>query len=685
MSSRSGADPGAGPAAPRPRSTTRRATLLGLLYVGAAFLLYAPTLRVPFLLDDLTGIALMFPTGELDFGSLPHLLWPDLPPYAFHAHFRPLGWASLFLDAMLFGPDPVGFRATALVLHGSCALLVMACARRILGPRSWIAPVLAGMVFLIWPGAVEPVVWVSHRFTLLVTLFLLAGVYLSLRYAARGRGLPLIGIVAGAALLSKDSAIAECWVLPLATLLAAPAALRWKRSLQVALVTGACVAGDMLLRRLCTGRFVPAFQEGGSVLETFDLVAVLEALPRTLRLLATPVVADGGLARALLAGILTGVLVLLWSALRPSGFPSTLLILGVLLVYLVPNVLLVPCILVGWGWVFGATLRSGPDPTRPGRIPLLLLGAVLVLGLPTLFVDADLAGSRRLYLPAALLAAGLGTGIRDRAAPAVLLVLLASVPVLLINERPYREAGRRIEEVVEDIERGAVPGGRVVLAGLPSTWSGAPLFGPRAEHLQIRFRPPLGRGDYEIVTVRPEQVAAFVEDPNGTTRLMAYEEVEVAGDRDLFPTLSVLLLPGDGVAEDAAVDLLRPDGATWPDPAAQDGRGTWVIWSEDGTPEVEGVYQLTIEVGGRRVAWIFRPQDQPGLTVLETRPDGSRVVGFPADTIRPVFPVPGQARIQALAAGPGIEARAWLRRLGSELPRRVVTGVARSFVLGGGG
>lgn len=159
-----------------------------IAFVAASFGLYWPALSVGFLSDDFvlrtTGAA-----ATWDFyRPLPLLLW------------APIGH--------LFGA--VGLHALNISLHGLNGSLITAlCARTLAVDKKVPAAMAAGLLFLSYPAAVEPVAWISGIFDVLLTTFALAFLLAaSSRHPYRHL---LCGLFLLGALLSKETAV----VLPL--------------------------------------------------------------------------------------------------------------------------------------------------------------------------------------------------------------------------------------------------------------------------------------------------------------------------------------------------------------------------------------------------------------------------------------------------------------------------------------
>ena len=121
----------------------------------------------------------------------------------FFSYYRPLGFLSFAADAALWSFSPVGFHVTNVLLHAVNGLLVFALARRVMTVR---AAALAAALFIAHSSNQEAVYWISARFDLLATLFVLATVLLATRERAVLVAASLVTF--GLALLSKEAALA---------------------------------------------------------------------------------------------------------------------------------------------------------------------------------------------------------------------------------------------------------------------------------------------------------------------------------------------------------------------------------------------------------------------------------------------------------------------------------------------
>ncbi|HET9267512.1 MAG TPA: hypothetical protein VFO31_05085, partial [Vicinamibacterales bacterium] len=173
----------------RPRDAAI-AGALGLL----ALVVYLPAVRLEFAADD--------------FLILDHLQKLDGFRHAaayfevnFYAYYRPLVFLSYALDWTTWGLDAAGFHLTNVLLHAVNTMLVYALARRV--GDATVAGV-AALVFTLHPVNQEAVFWVSGRFDLLATAWILGSLVLlwSPRPSAYWIGAACFGL----ALLSKESA-----------------------------------------------------------------------------------------------------------------------------------------------------------------------------------------------------------------------------------------------------------------------------------------------------------------------------------------------------------------------------------------------------------------------------------------------------------------------------------------------
>ncbi|GIV06067.1 MAG: hypothetical protein KatS3mg016_1642 [Fimbriimonadales bacterium] len=168
-----------------------------LLLVGA---LYAQTLSFKFVWDDDQVIY-----GRADYQSPSRWLEAVRQPLDFSPnYFRPLALSTLLVQIWVWKEDPAPFHAANVLIHLLNTALVMALACR-LGRASGGA-LLAGALYGIHPALIESVAFVSSRYDLTMTLFLLLALWLEgrLQGTARVVGVSLAFL---SALLCKEMAL----------------------------------------------------------------------------------------------------------------------------------------------------------------------------------------------------------------------------------------------------------------------------------------------------------------------------------------------------------------------------------------------------------------------------------------------------------------------------------------------
>ncbi|HEY4330766.1 MAG TPA: hypothetical protein VGN88_13580 [Phycisphaerae bacterium] len=99
--------------------------------------------------------------------------------------WQPLTWVSLMLDVTLFGPGPLGFHITNILLHLANMLLLYAFLRLLL-----VTPARSFLIAALWamhPLRVESVAWVTERKDVLSGFFGLLALCAYIKYARRPR------------------------------------------------------------------------------------------------------------------------------------------------------------------------------------------------------------------------------------------------------------------------------------------------------------------------------------------------------------------------------------------------------------------------------------------------------------------------------------------------------------------
>jgi len=137
-------------------ATDERARTLAAGVFAAAAAAFLPAARYPFLgWDDGVNIV---ENGLLSFDAegLRFMLTGSAL-----GHWQPVTWLSLALDRALWGPGPLGFHLTNILLHALAAALLYLLARRLkLGDS---AAVFAALFWALHPLRVESVAWVTER------------------------------------------------------------------------------------------------------------------------------------------------------------------------------------------------------------------------------------------------------------------------------------------------------------------------------------------------------------------------------------------------------------------------------------------------------------------------------------------------------------------------------------------
>jgi hypothetical protein len=199
----------------------RTRLVLAWLPAWIAFMAYLPALANGFVWDDVYFLT-----------DLPYLrspeLWPQhvlAPLFVSQNYFRPLPLLEFVVEGRLSGVNPFVFHLTNLLLHAANTAMLGALARRLLGGAArpgrgpaaradWIAAG-AALVYGLHPALVESVAWISDRFDLMMTAFLL----LALCCDAAIRNSRLAAAAVGSCfllgLLCKETAVLLLVVLPL--------------------------------------------------------------------------------------------------------------------------------------------------------------------------------------------------------------------------------------------------------------------------------------------------------------------------------------------------------------------------------------------------------------------------------------------------------------------------------------
>jgi hypothetical protein len=186
---------------------------LGAIALTVA-LLYGPSLRYGFVTDDFYFAR---PLSAAQVASTFHGNWEPLGQG--NAHYRPLIAVAFQLDVLLWGPRPLGFHLTNLVVMAGLGLLAFALLRRLGAGET--AALLGALAWIAHPLAATAACWTSERTDSIMAVFYLAALLALLAEPFRAREALAALACALLALGSKEMAA----TLPVAgalVLLAAP-------------------------------------------------------------------------------------------------------------------------------------------------------------------------------------------------------------------------------------------------------------------------------------------------------------------------------------------------------------------------------------------------------------------------------------------------------------------------------
>lgn len=204
--------------------------------------------------------------------------------------YRPLVFASLWLDVQLWGRDARAMHVTNVVLGLLAIFVAYALARRWLGTRALIPTA----IFALHPAQVETVAYISGRSDLLAGLLVMATAWCTLACVRAESRRAIYGwATAGAAtfaaaLLSKESAAGA--PVAIALLLLATGALRsrwWLPVLYVAVLGGYLVLRAALVTPTTTASLADAMFELPAVWLQYARIAILPLDLSTERLAST--------------------------------------------------------------------------------------------------------------------------------------------------------------------------------------------------------------------------------------------------------------------------------------------------------------------------------------------------------------------------------------------------------------
>lgn len=398
---------------------------LALAAVLAPVLLYGPTLRFGFVFDD-RPLLIDNPIVQAPRG-VGELFTTDLDPRARTSeapttnYLRPLFLGTAVGLHRLWGDDPRGWHATAVLLHGALAGLAFVVLRR--ETAGALTATAAALLFAFHPAHVQSAAWVSGLQDLLHGITAL-GAFLVYRRSrrepvARGWALAQLGFAFALALLAKEPAIGLLfWVAAEAAGLvpAAPAAGASRRPRAELLVLAAVAAAYFAYRWVVLGGLAHAFPTAPpwpvalasvpvallvylqDLLWPVGLFLLHPARPVPAMLSREALLAASGLLVVLLA---VGVALRRWPAYaRPAAWTAAW-IAPVLALWAVnpewmvmDRYLLLPTLGLAWAVALACPLEARRTPARQAGVVLLWLallsaGAALSLVAMRPFANED--------------------------------------------------------------------------------------------------------------------------------------------------------------------------------------------------------------------------------------------------------------------------------------------------------
>ena len=158
-----------------PVPESRVPILILLLFILLGSILYARTLHIPWIFDDLQNI-------------LENPLIRDLKLAASRVHAsRGVAFLTFALNYRFGGFDLIGFHLVNIALHIGSSWLVFLLMRRICRESFWL-PLVGGLIFLAHPLQTQAVNYIVQRMAGMCAFFMLAAVYFYMRSRDSGLG-----------------------------------------------------------------------------------------------------------------------------------------------------------------------------------------------------------------------------------------------------------------------------------------------------------------------------------------------------------------------------------------------------------------------------------------------------------------------------------------------------------------
>lgn len=141
------------------------------------------------------------------------------PLIFFSSYYRPLVSSTFALQNQLFGVSPEGLHLFSLILHVLNTFLVTFISRRLLknwhaGPARQYGALVIGLFYGLHPALIEPVSFISSRFDLMVTFFLLLAMSSAMVFRTTAGKSVAVGVFFLLASLCKEMSLGFALALP---------------------------------------------------------------------------------------------------------------------------------------------------------------------------------------------------------------------------------------------------------------------------------------------------------------------------------------------------------------------------------------------------------------------------------------------------------------------------------------
>ncbi len=167
--------------------------LVAALCVVVSFALFFPSLQLSFFADDFLAVWRIGELGHLHQASF----------------FRPLSEFTIWINHVVAGTSPIGYRAFNVLVHALNGLLIYLLMQRLPGlrerPNVTGMATVAALLFLVYPFHNESIIWIVGRGTSLATFFTLAALVTLNSGMGERRKLVLVALFCSLGALAYES------------------------------------------------------------------------------------------------------------------------------------------------------------------------------------------------------------------------------------------------------------------------------------------------------------------------------------------------------------------------------------------------------------------------------------------------------------------------------------------------